>query len=241
MADWADEFEGPAGSAPDPSVWVPELGAGGWGDAQLQTYTEPPANAALTGSGMLTVTARTGADGAITSARFTTRGRVAFRYGTIAARLKVPPGSGVWPAFWMLGNDIDEVGWPACGEIDVMEYVGADPSAVRGTAHGPGYAGLGGGIGQGHEAGSPLSDDFHVFSVDWGPGQLVWRLDEDEYFRLTAADVTGPWPFEHPFFLVLNLAVGGTWPGNELDPAALPAELLVDWVRVTDAEVHLAA
>jgi beta-glucanase (GH16 family) len=137
----------------------------------------------------------------------------------------------------MLGADIDDVGWPACGEIDVMEYVGSDPPAVHGTVHGPGYAGVGGGIGRRHEAAGPLSDDFHEYSVDWTPESLVWRLDGEEYFRLTPAGVPGPWRFEHPHFLVLNLAIGGSWPGNELDPAALPAELLVDWVRVTDAEI----
>lgn len=240
MATWAQEFEGPEGAPPDQSVWVAEVGGGGWGDAQEQTYTQPPANAYLTGRGQLAIVARDDPDLGVTSARLTTRGQVAFRYGVIAARMKVPPGAGVWPAFWMLGTDIGEVGWPACGEIDVMEYVGGDPTAVHGTVHGPGYAGVGLGIGCRHPAASLLSDRFHTFAVQWQPERLSWSVDGDEYFRVTPDTVPGPWPFDHPFFLVLNLAIGGTWPGNAPAASTLPAELLIDWIRVTDSEVTRA-
>jgi beta-glucanase (GH16 family) len=240
MSVWAQEFDGPAGDAPDPSVWLAELGGGGWGDDQLQSYTPPPANAYLTGSGQLAIVARDEPDvlGGISSARLTTRGLVSFRYGHIAARIKVPSGAGVWPAFWMLGTDIDVVGWPACGEIDVMEHAGSDPSAVHGTVHGTGYAGVGHGIGHRFDTGSPLSDDFHTYSVDWVPGFISWHLDGNEYFRATAADVPGPWPFDQSFFLVINLAIGGSWPGNEPDASTLPAEMLIDWIRVVDSEVQ---
>ena len=220
-------------------MWLAEVGGGGWGDAQEQTYTQPPANAFLTGRGQLAIVARADTDltGGVTSARLTTRGRVAFRYGVIAARIKVPAGAGVWPAFWMLGTDIDEVGWPACGEIDVMEYVGADPGAVHGTVHGPGYAGIGGGVGRRHLTASTLSDDFHTYAVEWEPGRLAWSIDGDEYFRVTPDTVPGPWPFDRPFFLLVNLAIGGRWPGNESAGSALPAELLVDWIRVDGSEI----
>jgi beta-glucanase (GH16 family) len=234
---WAQEFDGPKGAPPDPSIWVAEVGGGGWGDAQEQTYTQPPANASLTGDGQLAIVAQADPDLGVTSARLTTRGRVAFRYGVIAARMKVPPGRGVWPAFWMLGTDIGEVGWPACGEIDVMEYVGGDPTSVHGTVHGPGFAGVGLGIGSRHAAASLLSEQFHDYAVQWQPGRLSWSVDGDEYFRVTPDAVPGPWPFDHPFFLVLNLAIGGTWPGNESVASALPAELLVDWIRVSGSEV----
>ncbi len=151
MAIWTQEFDGPVGSAPDPSAWIAELGGGGWGDDQLQSYTRPPANAYLTGSGQLAIVAREDPDvpGGISSARLTTHGLVSFRYGRIAARIKVPSTAGTWPAFWMLGTDIDTVGWPACGEIDVMEHVGSDPTAVHGTVHGTGYAGIGHGVATG--------------------------------------------------------------------------------------------
>jgi beta-glucanase (GH16 family) len=239
MAIWTQEFEGPAGSAPDPSAWIAELGGGGWGDDQLQSYTRPPANTYLTGSGQLAIVAREDPDvpGGISSARLTTRGLVSFQYGRIAARMKVPSAAGTWPAFWMLGTDIDTVGWPACGEIDVMEHVGSDPTAVHGTVHGTGYAGIGHGVGHRFDTGSPQSDDFHTYSVDWKPGSVSWRFDGDEYFRVTAEHVPGPWPFEKPFFLVINLAIGGRWQGNEPDASTLPAELLIDWIRVADSEV----
>ena len=242
MTIWAQEFDGPAGSAPDPSAWTAELGGGGWGDAQLQSYTRPPANAYLTGSGQLAIVARADADvpGSISSARLTSRGLVSFRYGRIAARVKVPSGAGAWPAFWMLGTDIDTVGWPECGEIDVMEHAGSDPESVHATVHGTGYAGIGHGVGHRFDTGSPLSDDFHTYSVDWVPGSVSWHFDGHEYFRVTPQDVPGPWPFEKPFFLVINLAIGGRWPGNEPDASTLPAKMLIDWIRVTDSEVQEA-
>jgi beta-glucanase (GH16 family) len=230
---WADEFDRPAGRGPDPAVWSHELGAGGWGCDQLQCYTSSPANASVTAEGHLRVEARPAGDGGPpTSARLVTRDRFETRYGRVAARLRVPAGAGLWSAFWMLGADIDRVGWPACGEIDVMEHVGSDPTAAHGTLHGPGYSGLAGGVGRRHDHGEALSDDFHVYAVDWSPGRVTWLLDDVPYGSLTPGDVPGPWPFEHPFYLLLNLAVGGAWPGLAAGDPDLPAALLVDWVRV---------
>ena len=233
---WADEFDGPAGTGPDPAVWTHDLGGGGWGCEQLQHYTSSRANASITPDGCLRLSAlpAVGAGGAspITSARLVTRGRFTVRHGHVAARMRVPAGAGLWSAFWMLGEDIDLVGWPACGEIDVMEHVSSDPRAVHGTLHGAGYSGLAGGVGHRHDHGAPLSDDFHVFAVDWSPDHVTWLLDDEPYHSLGPGDVPGPWPFGQPFFLLLNLAVGGAWPGLGTERPSLPAALDVDWVRI---------
>ena len=231
---WVDDFDGPAGDPPDPTAWRHELGAGGWGCGQLQHYTGSTANAALTGDGHLAVTARREPDGRVTSARLTTQRRVTARYGRVEARIKVPSEPGTWSAFWMLGDDIDEVGWPACGEVDVLEHVAVDPDRVHGTLHGPGYSGLEGGIGRAHDLGRPLAEDFHRYAVLWTPRAVEWRVDDEPYLRLTPADVAGPWPFDHGCYLLLNLAVGGDWPGNAA--TALPATLLVDRVEVSSAD-----
>ena len=229
MPTWADDFDGPAGSAPG-RWWTAEVGAGG--DRELQTYRA--GNAELDGSGRLALTARNEPDGTLTSARLITKGAVTVVHGCVEARIRVPAGQGVWPAFWMLGTDIDAVGWPECGEIDVMEVVGSEPRTVHGTLHGPGYAGVGHGIGTAHGAGAPLADGFHVYGVEWRHGRVTWLLDGAPYATLTPADVpSGGWRFEHEFYLLLNLAIGGPWPGNQAEEPRLPATMLVDWVRVS--------
>jgi beta-glucanase (GH16 family) len=240
-----EKFDRPSGSVPDPAVWVAEVGGGGWGDAQLQTYAAPPANASITADGQLAIVARRATDpadgrrpGTVTSARLVTKDRLTVQFGRVAARIRVPAGSGVWPAVWMLGAEIDEVGWPGCGEIDVMEYVGSDPIAVHGTLHGPGYAGVGGGIGRRHDTGIDLSEAFHTYGVDWASEHISWHVDGVEYFRLTPGDVPGPGPFRHPFYLLVNLAIGGSWPGNDPAGLTLPATMLIDWVRVFDSTVQ---
>jgi beta-glucanase (GH16 family) len=234
---WTDDFEGLAGQPPDPSVWTHELGADGWGCGQLQDYTSSPANASLTGEGYLAITAQREAGGRITSARIITKQRLTARYGRIEARIKVPGEPGAWSAFWLLGHNIDEAGWPACGEIDVMEQVAIDPKRVHGTLHGPGYSGLDGGAGRAHDFGQPLADEFHRYAVLWSPFTIQWRLDDQPYHQLTPAEVPGPWPFTHDFYLLLNLAVGGDWPGNAAVVPTLPATMLVDWVRVRTSEL----
>ena len=146
-----------------------------------------------------------------TSARLITKDRAAFSHGLVQARIRLPRGRGVWPAFWMLGQNIDEVGWPACGEIDVMENFGDDPATVHGTVHGPGYAGHAG-ITASHTADASLADDFHVYSVHWEPDRIRWYLDDELYRTLTPDDLHGsPWVFDHDFFLLVNVAVGGTF------------------------------
>ena len=251
---WSDEFEGPAGTLPDPSVWTPEIGDGtengipGWGNAERQTYTADPANLALDGDGHLVIRAIEthgdapacyyGAPCEYSSARIITQGALEVTYGRIEARIKLPYGQGLWPAFWMLGNDIAEVGWPESGEIDIMEHIGREPSTVHGTIHGPGYSGAGGiGRGTSLEGGQRFADDFHVFAVDWWPERITWSLDGEPYSTLTPADLPSGarWVFDHPHFLILNVAVGGHWPGYPDETTTFPQEMVVDYVRIYQA------
>jgi beta-glucanase (GH16 family) len=239
---WNDEFNGPAGTLPDPAHWTYDLGsASGWGNQEWEYYTNDPSNVSMDGKGYLDITARKN-DGSLgcyygpcqyTSARLLTKNIYQFKYGLIEARIKVPAGIGLWPAFWMLGSDIDTHGWALCGEIDVMENLGRTPNKLYGTAHGPGYSG-GSGLGGTVDTDQPLSDDYHVFAVEWQPDSIVWTLDGKPYFHVTSADVPAgdQWVFDHDFFILMNLAVGGGFAGL-IDPAlALPATMSVDYVRV---------
>lgn len=238
---WSDEFDGPDGTRPDPARWVYDLGGGGWGNAELQTYTDRVENAVVRG-GMLVITARaekfTGADGiarGYTSARLKTLGKFEQRYGRFEARMHLPRGQGIWPAFWMLGRDIDRVGWPQCGEIDIMENIGREPTTVHGTIHGPGYSG-GDGIGAAVESadGRPFADAPHVFAVEWEPQEIRWYVDGRLYQTRRPGDLPSGarWVFDHPHFLLLNVAVGGHWPGSPDETTNFPQELRVDYVRV---------
>ena len=234
---WSDEFDGPAGTPPDPASWTHQLGDGsahgipGWGNGELQLYTDSTESAALDGEGSLVITARESGSG-FTSARLVTRGKFEFVYGRIEARIRVPRGRGVWPAFWALGTDIDLVSWPDCGEIDVMEHVGREPRRVYGTIHGPGYSGA---AGFGHVLDLPadVADDFHVFAVDWEPERLRWSLDGVPYHEAGPRDVApAAWVFEHPFYLLLNVAVGGDFGGAVGEATTWPQAMTVDYVRV---------
>lgn len=238
---WSDEFAQPDGSPPDASKWVYDLGGGGWGNNELQTYTRRTNNCRVE-NGQLVIEARqedhTGADGiarGYTSARLKTQGKAAWTYGRMEARLKVPRGQGLWPAFWMLGTNIDTVGWPTCGEIDIMENIGAEPAIVHGTIHGPGYSG-GDGIGGAYTlpGGAAFADDFHVFAAEWETNRIRWYVDGQLYFTATPASLPDgkTWVFTQPQFLLLNLAVGGHWPGNPNAATTFPQRLIVDYVRV---------
>jgi beta-glucanase (GH16 family) len=240
---WSEEFDGAAGQPVSPATWQPEVGGHGWGNQELQYYTDSTENAALDGSGNLAITVRRPdprqrqrrfSGCAYTSARLITKDRVAFAYGLVQARIRLPRGRGVWPAFWMLGQNIDEVGWPACGEIDVMENFGDDPTLVHGTVHGPGYAGHAG-ITASHRADASLADDFHVYSVHWEPERIRWYLDDELYSTLTPDDLQGsPWVFDHAFFLLVNVAVGGTFSQRPDSTASFPTSMLIDYIRVVD-------
>ena len=231
---WQDEFDLPANSAPDTARWTFEVGQTGWGNAELENYTSSIENAFHDGEGHLVIQAIATAGGGYTSARLKTQGLAAFTHGRVEARMKLPFGQGIWPAFWMLGADIRTVHWPRCGEIDIMENIGKEPATVHGTVHGPGYSG-GSGIGAPYtlETGR-FADDFHVFAVEWQPKRIEFSVDGAVYKRITPADLPqgAAWVFDHPFFLLLNLAVGGRWPGNPDASTRFPQRLTVDYVRV---------
>jgi beta-glucanase (GH16 family) len=240
---WADEFNGPAGQRPDPARWTLETGGHGWGNNEMQYYTTSTSNAAMNGAGSLVITARRENPAnyqchygvcQYTSARMITAGKFEQAYGRFEARMRLPRTQGIWPAFWMLGNNIGQVGWPASGEIDIMENIGREPSTVHGTLHGPGYSG-GAAVGASYTlpGGQQFADAFHTFAIEWSPTSISWFVDGNRYQTRTAADLRGnPWVFDHPFFLILNIAVGGHWPGYPDATTVFPQTLTVDYVRV---------
>ncbi|MFB7778389.1 RICIN domain-containing protein [Streptomyces bauhiniae] len=239
-ATFSDSFDGPAGSAVDGSKWTLETGDN-VNNHERQYYTSGTKNAALDGQGHLVITAKRENPAnyqcwygscQYTSARLNTSGKFNAQYGHVEARMKIPRGQGMWPAFWMLGTPVN---WPDSGEIDVMENVGFEPSTVHGTIHGPGYSGSGG-IGAGYSLpnGQAFADAFHTYAVDWAPDSITWTVDGNVYQRRTPADLGGKtWVFNKPFFLILNLAVGGYWPGDPDGSTPFPGQLVVDSVSVT--------
>jgi beta-glucanase (GH16 family) len=235
---WSDEFEGPAGSAVDSTKWKFDLGNNnGWGNAELEDYTNRTQNAALDGNGNLVIAARKEALGGqqYTSARLLTQGKATWTYGRFEARIQIPAGQGLWPAFWMLGDNIGTVGWPTCGEVDIMENIGREPALIHGTMHGPGYSG---GNGIGGPASLPgnaaYAAAFHVYAVEWEVNSIRWSVDGTQYFATTPASIPGgtTWVYDHPFFIIMNVAVGGSWPGNPDGTTTFPQTMVVDYVRV---------
>lgn len=238
---WSDEFNGTDGTSPDATWWTYDIGGNGWGNNELESYTNRTTNVQQKG-GYLVITAQQennymGTDGITrnyTSARIKTQGLYNVTYGRVEARIKVPKGQGMWPAFWMLGNDIATNGWPNCGEIDIMENIGKEPSTVHGTIHGPGYSGANG-IGAPYSlTGQNFSDDFHIFAIEWTPNSIQFKVDNIAYATRTPADLPSGtnWVYSHPFFIILNVAVGGSWPGNPDGTTVFPQQMLVDYVRV---------
>lgn len=233
---WEDNFDGNAGDSPDAANWTYDIGRGdnGWGNEELQYYTDRAENVALDGSGHLVITAKreTFGGAAFTSARIKTQGLFEQTYGRIEARIKTPYGPGMWPAFWMLGTNVDIDGWPQCGEIDIMELRGQEPNIIHGTVHGPGYSG-GAAVTKSYGLENDRFDvDFHVFAVEWGVGYIDFYVDNTLYQRITPDDVTGEWVYDHSFFIILNLAVGGTYVGFPTDGTPFPQTMMVDYVKV---------
>ena len=242
---WKDEFSGTNGSAVDASKWVSETGGGGWGNNELEYYTKRLDNAYQQDGNLVIKVLQekyTGDDGVTrnyTSARLKTLGKFSQTYGRFEARIKIPRGQGLWPAFWMLGTDIEKPGWPGCGEIDIMENIGKEPALVHGTIHGPGYSG-GHGIGAAYAlpdalpADQRFADDFHLFAVEWEANVIRFYVDDHLYATRTPADLPkgAKWVYDHPFFVLLNVAVGGDWPGNPDASSEFPQTMLVDYVRV---------
>lgn len=230
---WADEFDGPVNSSPNPTRWGYDIGTD-WGNAQLEYDTARPENVSLDGAGHLRITARQESylGSNYTSGRITTKAFFAQAKGRFEARIKLPVGQGIWPAFWLLGNDIGTVGWPACGEIDIMEYRGQEPNLVHGSLHGPGYSG-GAAITKSFGFTNNRFDvDFHVFAVEWGEDYIDYYVDDTLYQRIRPEDASGEWVYNHPFFIILNVAVGGNYVGFPTPQTPFPQTMLVDYVKV---------
>jgi beta-glucanase (GH16 family) len=228
---WSDDFEGAAGAAVDGSKWTYDSGPN-WYNGELQDYTTGNTNASLDGTGNLVIEARKEErEGRqYTSARLKTEGKKTFTYGRIEGRMKVPYGQGMWPAFWMLGGS----SWPANGEIDIMENLGKEPSIAHGSMHGPGYSGASGPTATFTlPDGAKFSDDFHVFAIEWETNAIRWYVDGNLFSTKTNADTKGnAWVFDHGFFIILNLAVGGDWPGDPDSTTVFPQKFVIDYVHV---------
>ncbi|HVN06291.1 MAG TPA: family 16 glycosylhydrolase [Bryobacteraceae bacterium] len=231
---WSDEFNGPAGTPPDPAKWTYDLGTDCCGNHELETYTNAAENAHMDGLGHLDIHVENPSPGVYTSARIKTEGLYSVEYGRIEARLKIPFGQGMWPAFWMLGNNITKAGWPTCGEIDIMENIGSTPSTAYGGLHGPdGYDRT---VEYELPNGQKLADDFHTYAVEWSPPQITFYVDGNLYE--TQTNNASGWVFNvpnNPFFIILNAAVGGDWPGAPDSTTQFPQDMLVDYVRVYQA------
>jgi beta-glucanase (GH16 family) len=239
---WSDEFSSADGSPPDSTKWTYDLGGSGWGNQELESYTSRSQNVQIQ-NGNLVITAiqenYIGADGIArnyTSARLKTQSLFTQAYGRFEARIKIPKGQGIWPAFWMLGNDITQNGWPKCGEIDIMENIGREPGIIHGSLHGPSSTAPTSDL----TATVPLpvgqnySDHFHIYAIEWEPGTVRFYVDSNNYATFTQAQwpAGGPWVFDHPFFIIMNLAVGGVWAGSPDASTQFPQQMLVDYVRV---------
>ena len=228
-----DEFD--TNGAPNSSLWSYNIGTGnnGWGNNELQYYTDRPENIVVE-NGMLKITAirELYLGSGYTSARILTKGKFEKKYGRFEARIKLPWGKGIWPAFWMLGANSDTVIWPQCGEIDVMEYLGNNPTTVFGTVHGPGYSGAES-ISKNYSLlNDRFDNDFHVFGIEWGENYINYYVDDVLYNQITPEDVPGEWVFNEPFYIILNMAVGGNLPGTPNTQTVFPQTMLVDYIRV---------
>jgi len=233
---WSDEFDGEAGESPSSDSWSFDIGTGdnGWGNQEFQYYTDRPENVSMNGDGSLVITAlrETFAGAPFTSGRIKTKGLVEQAYGRFEARIKAPYGPGIWPAFWLLGSNIDEVNWPQCGEIDVMEIRGQEPNIMAGSIHGPGYS-AGDAITSSYGFEDRRFDtDFYVYAIEWGPDFIDFFVDEVLYQRITPSDADGEWVFDQPFYILLNVAVGGTYVGFPISQTPFPQTMEIDWVRI---------
>jgi beta-glucanase (GH16 family) len=251
---WSDEFNGKKGSKPSSKIWSAEIGGGGWGNSELEYYTDKAANASMDGSGRLVITANRISDeygdqiGEVpgtedilnrcsecqfTSARLKTARKVGFMFGRIEARMKLPQGLGTWPAFWMLGGDLlDGVPWPECGEVDIMEYAGMYSDRSTSAVHGP-TTPKGSGLGAQYLNYVPLSDDYHTYAIEWKKNSIDFIVDGRVNGSVSSKETgTRGWVFNQEFFIILNLAMGGTYAGEYIDPDLNQAQLNIDYIRV---------
>jgi beta-glucanase (GH16 family) len=240
---WSDEFDGPDGSPVDNTKWNQETGNAGYGNNQeLEYYTPGTANAVVTGGSLVITATDQGASAfkceygtcKYTSARINTQGKFQQAYGRFEARIQIPSGPGLWPAFWTLGDNIGSAGWPTCGEIDIMENIGKEPATNHGSLHGPGYSGGHALTGQVSIDAGALSDDFHVYDIEWAPDVVNFYLDGLLYETKTSANVPSgdKWVYDHPFFVILNVAVGGNFGGDPNASTTFPQTMKIDYVRV---------
>lgn len=250
---WSDEFNGKKGVLPSSKTWSFEIGGGGWGNSEREYYTNKSTNASTDGAGKLVITANRisniygdivgttpGTEDILnrcsecqfTSARIKTARKVGFMYGRLEARMKLPSGVGTWPAFWMLGGDsLDGVPWPECGEIDVMEYRGDLSDRSTSAIHGPSTP-PGSGLGSAYQSWAPLSDDYHIYAIEWKKNSIDFIVDGRVHGTVSAADMNGGrWVFNQEFYMILNLAMGGTYAGEDIDPDLNQAQLNVDYIR----------
>jgi len=233
---WSDEFDGAAGELPDPNNWTFDIGTGqgGWGNQELQYYTNRPTNVSMDGEGNLVITARNEPFGGqpFTSARIKTEGLVEQEYGRVEARLITPYGPGIWPAFWMLGSNIETVNWPQCGEIDIMELRGQEPNIIHGSLHGPGYS-AGNAVTKKYVLPNGRFDsDYFIYAIEWDEDKIDFFVNDFLYQRISKSDVPGEWVFNQPFFIIFNIAVGGTFVGFPTIQTPYPQRMTIDYVRV---------
>ena len=251
---WSDEFDGASGASIDPANWQPDTADGchqavcGWGNQEKEYYTASTQNVALDGRGHLMIVARRATSRLscyygpcrYTSGKITTRGKFEASPGRVEARIKLPAGQGLWPAFWMLGADFLTTGWPACGELDIMENHGSRPATTSSAIHGPGYSGQTPFVHAMTLERDSFADDFHTFAVVWDSLRVQFFVDDALHYTVERPEVErfGKWVFDKPFFVILNLAVGGTFDGDPQSDAVLPATMLVDYVRVYRADAR---
>ena len=235
---WSEEFNDNLVASPDASKWSYNIGVGpnndGWGNQELQYFTDRLDVVSTDGKGNLRIVAKkenlNGRE--FISGRIITKGKFSQKYGKIEARIKTPSGPGIWPAFWLLGNNIDTVQWPNCGEIDIMEQKGAQPNTVFGSLHGPGYSGGNSKSGTYSLTNDRFDNDFHIYAVEWYEDRIDYFVDGYLYNRINKTDVPGKWVFDQPFFIILNVAVGGNFVGFPNVNTAFPQTMQVDYVRV---------
>ncbi|MTB50010.1 family 16 glycosylhydrolase [Lewinella sp. W8] len=233
---WSDDFDGAAGESPDPNNWNFDIGTGdnGWGNQELQFYTDRTENVSMDGQGNLVITARRETFGGMpfTSGRITTKDKFEQQYGRFEARMKTPYGPGIWPAFWLLGANIDTSPWPQCGEIDVMELRGQEPNKIAGSLHGPGYSAGDAVTSDFALPNARFDDDFYIFAIEWGEDYIDYFVNDRLYQRITPEDADGEWVFDAPFYMLLNVAVGGTYVGFPTSQTPFPQPMIIDYVRV---------
>lgn len=233
---WADEFD--KAGLPDPTKWSYDTGGSGFGNNELQYYTEKRPENARIENGKLVIEARKEDYQArkYTSARLLTAGKTTWKYGRIEVMAKLPKGVGTWPAIWMLGENIGTAGWPKCGELDIMEHVGYDEGIVHGTAHTQDYNHTKGTQKEGKVTVSNVTTEFHLYAIEWTDKQIDFFVDSQKYYTVLRSVLGGSepqWPFDQPFFLILNLAVGGNWGGLKgVDDSIWPQRMEVDYVRI---------